>query len=262
MCIRDRQPSSAHPSSEELFTDIVATSDRRLLGSGHRRRRRGASKPDCPAEPDESVPDEQKYAPILRFDRKAKCYPDTPTLANDGSCADFHENAPLLWQTRNCSGSTVYQYWHWYGHQKGCLFHLGEHGNDWERVNVHVTDGEVTRVVFYQHSGHYARTTFQSCGTRPVVYVGKLAHGSYHAGCRAKQPANHAKVGYCGGGCGYWDDFRNPGRALNSPTLIPLHAGQTIDGIKRRGNEDICQTDCKGSHHRPLTTSGCWQHQD
>ena len=39
--------------------------------------------------------------------------------------------------------------------------------------------------------------------THPVVYVGKIAHGSYH---------DRKSTGVDGpGGCAYWADFRNPG---------------------------------------------------
>ncbi|CAF1508670.1 unnamed protein product [Rotaria magnacalcarata] len=61
---------------------------------------------------------------------------------------------------------------------------------------------DVAAVSYYQHNGHYTRIGFDSSGTHPVVYSGKLAHGSYHDSNTFSSPT--------GGECTYYGDFRNP----------------------------------------------------
>jgi hypothetical protein len=70
-------------------------------------------------------------------------------------------------------------------------------------------------------------------------------------------------VNYCIGGCGYWDDFRNPGPTWSEYVLEPLHPGATIAGIERPDREVCSLPACEGSSSiRKLTTSGCWQNND
>ena len=64
---------------------------------------------------------------------------------------------------------------------------------------------------------------------------------------------------YCIGGCGYWDDFRNPGPELRNPQLHPLQEGQNIDGITRPDREVCGLATCEGLKFRSFTESGCWQ---
>ena len=215
------------------------------------------------------------YIPIYRFDGASGgfCYPDYPSSQNDGKCKGKNEGAPVFYQEETCGGQTVYTYWLWYGWQKPCIGNTGSHGNDWEHISVYVnpSNGQVSKVVFYQHTGHYTRRRdeFERRGERTVVYIGKIAHGSYHHRCDGKCSAEEffkygclGTVNYCQGGCGYWDDFRNPGPELGALQLRPLMAGQTIDGIGRPGTGSVCGvSSCKGSGSRLLTESGCWQNK-
>ena len=214
--------------------------------------------------------DSVKFAPIYKFDGSSKdyCYPDKATKSNDGTCRkDLSSKTPSYVQYSKCDGMHVYTYWLWYGKQKDCFLSFGEHGNDWEHVSVFVKDDKLVKVIFYQHSGHYTRRRdkLQKSGERPVVYIGKVAHGSYHEGCNGKCSFSSlftkgclGDVKYCQGGCGYWDDYRNPGPQFSAYRLVQLQPGQTIDGIKRP-DRDICVKSCKGASTRALTTAGCWK---
>ena len=215
------------------------------------------------------------YTPIYRFDGASGsyCYPDYPSSQNDGKCKGLNKGAPVFYQEETCGDQTVYTYWLWYGWQKPCIGNTGSHGNDWEHVSVYVnpSNRQVSKVVFYQHTGRYTRRrgTFERKGERVIVYIGKIAHGSYHHRCDGKCSFTEffkygclGTVNYCQGGCGYWDDFRNPGPELNALQLRPLMAGQTTDGIRRPGSGSVCGvSSCKGSSHRVLHESGCWQNK-
>ena len=223
---------------------------------------------------------QRNYIPIYKFDGSASeyCYPDWPSAERDCTDRDpdcdcmtsLDPNAPVFYQVSTCDGQTVYTYWLWYGLQKPCIFDEGRHGNDWEHVSVYVnpSDGLVSKVVYHQHGGHYTRRRgkYEAEGERPIVYIGKIAHGSYHTdcngGCSWYELINYGCYGsvrFCIGGCGYWDDFRNPGPELRDPTLYLLQEGQTIDGITRPDREICGLATCEGSDYRLLTESGCWQ---
>ena len=217
-----------------------------------------------------------RYIPIFRFDRSQSefCYPDYPSSQNDNRCVkNLDQNAPVFYEVDTCNGQTVYTYWLWYGWQRPCIrFFDDGHGNDWEHVSVYVNPKtkKVAQVVFYQHRGYYTRGygKFESEGDRPVVYIGKVAHGSYHSHCSGRCSLRQffssikgcfGHVEFCKGGCGYWDDFRNPGLELRSGNLQPLNPGQTIDGIFRPDSRVCGIPSCEGARHRRLKTSGCWQ---
>ena len=213
------------------------------------------------------------YIPIFKFDGASSdyCYPDWPSSQNDNGCVtSLNPNAPVFYEVDTCDGQTVYTYWLWYGLQKPCIFNQGTHGDDWEHVSVYVnpSNGQVSKVVYHQHGGHYTRRrgTYQVEGERPIVYIGKIAHGSYHIDCNGRcsfsEFINHGCYGsvrFCIGGCGYWDDFRNPGPELRNPQLHPLQEGQVIDGIERPVRTICSLATCEGSDSRKLTESGCWQ---
>ena len=216
----------------------------------------------------------ERYLPIFKFDPSQSefCYPDYPSSQNDNRCVkNLNQNAPVFCEVDTCNGQTVYTYWLWYGWQRPCIRHFDKgHGNDWERISVYVNPKtkKLAQVVFYQHSGYYTRGygKFESEGDRPVVYIGKVAHGSYHSHCNGRcsfkqffSKGCFGDVEFCIGGCGYWDDFRNPGLELRSGNLQPLRPGQSIDGIWRP-NSRVCDIpSCEGAGYRSLKTSGCWQ---
>jgi len=217
--------------------------------------------------------DANRYRPIYKFDGASGgyCYPDYPSSSNDGTChTTLNQRAPVFVRVDTCGGDTVYTYYLWYGKQQPCIAGPADdgHGNDWERVSVFVKNNQVQKVLFHQHSGQYTRVrgTFESEGERPVVYIGKIAHGSYHAQCDGKcsfveffRYGCLGTVNYCQGGCGYWDDFRNPGPVIRDVQPQPLRPGETIDGIQRPSSDVCSQPKCKGASTRLLTTAGCWQ---
>jgi hypothetical protein len=71
---------------------------------------------------------------------------------------------------------------------------------------------EIAAVVYWQHAGHYTRIAhrngFETSGTHPVVYVGKLAHGSYHSPNRGGWGGPFGA--WIASPCYYWADYRNP----------------------------------------------------
>lgn len=65
----------------------------------------------------------------------------------------------------------------------------GSGDNDNEPVEVRDRNGAVFKVPDDQRSCYYLRKAgagAELSGDRPVVFVCKVAHGSYHRGCRAK----------------------------------------------------------------------------
>lgn len=221
--------------------------------------------------------DGYRYLPVFKFDRANKCYPDWPSSQNNNKCrGDLNPHSPVFCQLDYCEGYIVYTYWLWYGFQEQCIevFDSG-HGDDWEHVSVYVdrNNGQVAKVVFHQHDGHYTRRrgTYDTEGDRPVVYVGKIAHGSYHAHCDGHCTFTEfftqgclGSVNYCQGGCLYWDDFRNPGPALRNANIYPLRIGQTVDGIKRPSGDKtkVCSIGtCEGASHRAPASAGCWKNE-
>jgi len=85
-------------------------------------------------------------------------------------------------------------YWWFYGWQDECnengafppyvLENDGAHHGDWEHILVTTSPdrSRIEAVTYYFHSSSYTRRagSYDVNGERPVVYVGKLGHGSYH----------------------------------------------------------------------------------
>ncbi|CAL4195704.1 unnamed protein product, partial [Meganyctiphanes norvegica] len=101
-------------------------------------------------------------------------------------------------------------FWFFYGYMTSCGFgdSYGGHDADWEHIYVKVEKlGTIAEklgsIQFYQKNGWYTRNrgSYEVDGTHPIVYVGKNHHGSYH------------DDGGWPGGCGYYEDYRNPGDA-------------------------------------------------
>ena len=95
-------------------------------------------------------------------------------------------------------------------------------------------------------------------GNRVIVYVGRIAHGSYHEGCNGNFFKGKC-MSYCPGGCGYWDDRRdNNGRyRLRSRNLKKL--SDVTGKVARDGGNYCTERNCNGKNKRDLYTSGCWQ---
>jgi hypothetical protein len=114
-------------------------------------------------------------------------------------------------------------YWWFYGFQRYCnsfpLTRPGEHHGDWEHIIV-TTDPDRTRadaVTYCFHGDWYTRTWggFPTSGDRPIVYVGKVAHGCYHS---------QEEQGFGDDGTSLWPwycceyaDWRNPVDASKWP---------------------------------------------
>jgi len=221
------------------------------------------------------LPKAKDWVPTFYFDGSAQCYPDIPNPISDNVCRRFNEHAPVFWEGQKCGDNYRLAYWLWYGKQNPCdpiNAGGGEHGNDWEHVILNFkninSNYSLQSVTYYQHGGWYTR----KYTTQPInVFIGKIGHGSYHTGCDGKAgdivgipiPPNPLDPGDCFGGCGYWDDFRNPGKKWIPTNIKPLSDAAKVAGQigKRVSNEDYCGNleKCKGSSNRLLSTSGCWQ---
>ena len=110
------------------------------------------------------------------------------------------------------SGRLRIAYWWFYGFQPRCndvpAGPPGEHHGDWEHVVITTSadQSSVDAVTYHFHGASYTRRSggFETEEGRPVVYVGKLAHGSYHdrtfGGFGAGTPFH----------CCEYADYRNP----------------------------------------------------
>lgn len=93
----------------------------------------------------------------------------------------------------------------------------GHHNGDWENVVVALDakGAKVASVTYSQHGGHYTKFAANGQGllfeggTHPVVFVGKIAHGSYHDG--HVSPLNAVP----GLQCRYFEDERSPASATD-----------------------------------------------
>lgn len=177
----------------------------------------------------------KRFAPLLYFDSKQGtsdyCFPSDARMftrlarnvINGGGKAEnmpisnkhvcncdynsIRQNRIPVFYTYYSEGSTEYvMYWFFYGWQTECIGNSGSHISDWERIAVKIENGNLARVMFFQHSGHYTRKRgrFELFnGIHPIAWVGKNSHGSYHDDGGT-------------GGCCYWEDFRKPGKNAKS----------------------------------------------
>jgi len=162
------------------------------------------------------------------------------------------------------TGRLRIQYWWFYGFQGPCnLFKYspgwpppddGAHHGDWEKIIVTTSPDRsgVDAVTFYQHSGWYTRLpgSYESSGDRPLVFVGKIAHGSYHYSHVCGKTCTDTLTSWMS--CLYWNDERDPDdlfwntsnnlvslRGNSESWMEPDHIGSMI----RIGNEDYTITD-------------------
>jgi hypothetical protein len=120
-------------------------------------------------------------------------------------------------------------YWWFYGWQPPCndgpgaVGDDGAHNGDWEHILVTTSPDrlKVDFVTYYFHDAHYTRKNFELEVDRPVVYVGKLGHGSYHSNegpsCWMLESPHH---------CCEYADCRNPTKNTKWHTfnkLVSLH---------------------------------------
>ncbi|MEJ2880186.1 NPP1 family protein [Pedobacter sp. GR22-6] len=163
------------------------------------------------------------FAPILKFDQAAPDYPTSiediwastnpasivcnGTLIMTNRNAPRSKNFPTYFEVQrhpNNSNRIFIDYWWTYKTQTTCFANLGGHDYDWEHVVVQVNTqtNRIVTVTYFQHSGWYTRNWQNvAAGTRPQVFVGKKAHGSYH---------NSNSISFPGYDCTYYGDYRNP----------------------------------------------------
>ena len=205
--------------------------------------------------------DAQTYAPSFQLRSDLECWPSMPGNGeNSGECrsrAAFEANPPpVFWEehviTHNGVTAKLITYWVYYGNQNNCSTFGGGHVDDWERITVHLQDGNLRHVSYNQHNGRYtldAADVPLKDGRHPIVYVGKYSHGGYH-----DQRARCTLDGLCytdGNYCFYWKDPRGPGVEW-TPSLLPLtelspaavFPGSTNPRQRTRPEYDtVCRTD-------------------
>jgi hypothetical protein len=177
------------------------------------------------------------FAPILELRSDLQCWPSYTNLgANSGVCRSRQEFQsdlpPVFWEdhieTNGGVTTRLISYWIYYSNQPKCsAIAGGNHVDDWEKITVHVEDGVLKHVTYNQHNGRY---TLDSSSVplkdgRPVAYVGKYSHGSYHdqrSQCTFHRTCFNASANYCF----YWKDPRGPG-VYWKPGLLPLSALST-----------------------------------
>lgn len=140
---------------------------------------------------------------------------------------------PTYYQVRTAGNQVRIRYWWFYGYQHACYRNDGAHNGDWENIIVILNEARnaVAAVVYYQHGGWYTRIAgprdapctpggtgrcgfsgFRTDGERPVVYVGKISHGSFHddnaSGAAGLQAPNPGEGDFTN--CSYYGDYRNP----------------------------------------------------
>jgi len=140
----------------------------------------------------------------------------------------LNSNTPPTYYQASIFGNQIrINYWWFYGYQHRCnptaVDDKGSHNGDWEHIMVTLTEdrNDIAAVTFYQHGGHYTRISgpraapctpdgtgrcagsygFKRDGSHPIVYVGKIAHGSFHDNISGIHGV---------GACAYWGDFKNP----------------------------------------------------
>ena len=153
------------------------------------------------------------------------------------------------------NGALRIVYWWYYGYQPPCNWtgvlgavgaETGEHVGDWERVMRTTTPDRsaVEAVTYHQHGGWYTRWAslygFELVGERPVVYVGRTSHGSYHNPRDACGAAAGDGSMTC---CCYWRDPRDPPRLADGSAHPGWEWDTSIHLVSMRGDEDWMEFD-------------------
>jgi hypothetical protein len=165
-------------------------------------------------------------------------------------------------------------YWWFYGYQHQCTEGQGAHHGDWERVMVILKEDrmDIAAVTFWQHDAHYTRISgprdapctpawtgrckeagFERSGTHPVVYVGKIAHGSYHD--------KNDKTGHGVWGCSYYGDFRNP--KSDDDIMETWHNLISLEESELKGPKDLRISGLdSGTDQSPLPARNWWDEKN
>jgi hypothetical protein len=237
-----------------------------------------ASDPSGPADNGnaEQIAHEQaiaeRFAPLLVFDQdqgkqKHRCFPMdagywfevrktlpyTPDcepaciIENMDYVSIFQGNVPAYYQYASCDSAEYIAYWFFYGYQPDCDVESGEHSADWEHVIVKIVDGQLARVLFFQHAGQYTKEAASPAlllsEDHPYVFVGAQSHGSYHDTGGS-------------GGCCYWRDWRYPGPLDSWKTmktwmnLVRLSRDDDSPEWMKCATEECWPNCCPGPLHR------------
>ena len=178
----------------------------------------------------------------------------TPVGIENTDISTLHGSSiPTCYKMDQYKNQVRILYWFFYGYQHFCVGGLikdGFHNGDWEHVEVILSEDQkrVAAVGFYQHGGHYVRTIgqkgicspagtgrcegnsgFYTDGVRPVVYVGRGAHGNYH-NANSFLPGTTGKEDPEAFQCTYYGDYRDPMTSADdfgtSRNLIDLDGNQ------------------------------------
>jgi hypothetical protein len=178
----------------------------------------------------------------------------TPVGIENTDISTLHGSSiPTCYKMDQYKNQVRILYWFFYGYQHFCVGGLikdGFHNGDWEHVDVILSEDQkrVAAVGFYQHGGHYVRTIgqkgicspagtgrcegnsgFYTDGVRPVVYVGRGAHGNYH-NANSFLPGTTGKEDPEAFQCTYYGDYRDPMTSADdfdtSRNLIDLDGNQ------------------------------------
>jgi hypothetical protein len=216
-------------------------------------------------------------------------------LENTDQSTIQNGDSPTYYRVQTDGKQTRIVYWWFYGYQHPCWEDQGTHNGDWEHGMVILTEdmSAVAAVSFYQHNGHYTRIAgprdapctqplggrcseygFESSGTHPIVYSGKIAHGSYHN-------PNDISVGSADQ-CMYYADYRNPKSSddymetwrklisLDSNEESWMEADRTgsfvwgYDGVSTHPTQHFPfdsehSVACQGSATQGIASGGCYQ---
>ncbi len=250
-----------------------------------------------------------KYAPELRLDRASEGYPMSAQpfyeimksytggyfrVENNFKASLSTGTTPTYYQFRQFGNQVRIHYWWFYGYQNPCFTDLGSHNGDWEHVMVTLNEAQsaIAAVTYYQHGDSYTRIAgprdapctpdgtgrcagshgFPSDGTHPIVYSGKIAHGSFH-------DSNSIGAGTFDA-CAYYGDYRNPSSSADYlqswSKLINLDGSEEAwiaddrtatwtwgpDGISNHPTQHPptgTENACSGSPTFAVASAGCYQ---
>lgn len=163
------------------------------------------------------------FAPLLKFDQAS---PDYPTSVMDvwnatspasivcggklvltDRTAPRSMNFPTYYEVQsnpNDPNKVFIDYWWVYKRQENCFADQGGHDYDLEHTVIQVNKAtqQAISVTYFQHAGWYTKKANAVMdNNRVAIFVGKIAHGSYH---------NRNTISFPGYSCSYWGDYRNP----------------------------------------------------
>jgi hypothetical protein len=181
---------------------------------------------------DEPTPDVvMRFAPQLRFDGAAYDFPTSAetfyrTDIGRGISARNYDYStldrnlvPIYYQMIMCGTQARIKHWFYYGGQDQCVDGAAgsesAHRSDWEAIVVttNADQSQIAAVTYWVHGDHFTRLRARGGveirdWTHPVVYVGKIGHGSY--------PNDNAEDRLGGSGFRYDFHHSSDGKHMNT----------------------------------------------